>query len=277
MALLIRLIRKIKEIIFEGVYFLLPKSKLNAYTNYSNNNWLFIIGCNNSGTTLLKTIVENHPNVIGVEGEGQYRTKEFVTDRDIGLNRLFSERLDVFREVDEVDAIRVKYDWLVSLMRRRRRFHRYILEKTTVNAVRVPWLRKHFPRAKFIVIFREAYAVVEGMKRKENISIERGTRHWNKTNQLILDDFEGFDNVLFLSYENLTSHPEIEIIKIWKFLGLEPVNKAHQQNYTIHGNESGIFNQNSKSQKRLSSSDLEEISAVTSSTQLRIASHVNQR
>lgn len=273
----VQLLRFFKYQVFNLLFNIVPKRFLSHQLAQSNVNWLFVIGCNNSGTTLLKTIIESHPNVIGVEGEGQYRTKEFVTDRDIGLNRLFSERLDVFREVDEVDALRVKYDWLVSLMRRRRRFHRYILEKTTVNAVRVPWLRKHFPRAKFIVIFREAYAVVEGMKRKENISIERGARHWNKTNQLILDDFEGFDNVLFLSYEKLTNQPEIEVSKIWKFLGLEPVNKAHQQNYTIHGNESGIENQNAKSLKRLSSSELEEISAATSSTQLRIASRVNQR
>jgi hypothetical protein len=271
MVIKVKLLRQIKAFIFEFVYSVIPAVVLKRWASGSDDNWLFIIGCNNSGTTLLKTIIESHPNVIGIEGEGQYRTNQFMTDREIGLNRLFSERLDIFREVSDVDPLRVKYDWLVSLIRRKRSFHQYVLEKTTVNAVRVPWLHENFPKAKFIVIFREAYAVVEGMKRKENISIERGAEHWDRTNRLIIDDFEGFENVLYLSYEHLTNHPDHEIRKIWKFLNLNFAEKVHQYNYTVHGNESGIVNQNPKSLKRLSKSELETISMATSSTLLKIA------
>ena len=271
MAVVIRTVRRLKLWIFDFVYFITPTIIIKRQINKSKDQWRFIIGCNNSGTTLLKTIIESHPNVIGIEGEGQYRTKEFITDREIGLNRLFSERLDVFREVKYADPLKVKYDWLVSLIRRKKRAHKYILEKTTVNAVRVPWLLKNFPNAKFIVIFREAYAVVEGMRRKENIEIERGVNHWLKTNSMIIEDFEGHTNVIFLRYEDLTEQPVRTIRTIWHFLDLKTLGENEdRKEYTVHGQKKGVTNQNSTSKENLSKEDFEEISNRTQILRSRI-------
>lgn len=253
------------------IYKVIPKSQIDKKLRPYEDQWLFIVGCNNSGTTLLKTIIESHPEVIGVEGEGQYRTKEFTTDREIGLNRLFSERLDVFREINNVDSLKVKYDWLVSLIRRKKRFHKYILEKTTVNAVRIPWLIEHFPNARFVVIFREAYGVVEGMKRKEGIDIHRGTAHWNKTNTLIMDDLAGKNDVLCLRYEDLSDSPQTYISQIWEFLAL-PDNSPIQgeQKYKVHGKSSTISNQNAKSKERLTAQELSFILRSSMEVQTRI-------
>lgn len=256
---------------FDFVYLIIPKQIINLRIQLYADQWLFVIGCNNSGTTLLKTIIESHPNVIGIEGEGQYRTKKFVTDRDIRLNRLFSEKLDVFRNIKQVDPLKVKYDWIISLLRRKTKRHRYILEKTTVNSVRIPWLIKHFPNARFVVIFREAYGVVEGMKRKEGIDVHRGTAHWNKTNTLIMDDLAGKNDVLYLKYEDLSDSPQIYISQIWEFLGL-PDNSPIQgeQKYKVHGKSSTISNQNAKSKEQLTAQELSFILKSSKEVQTRI-------
>ena len=267
----LRSLRQLKVYVFAWIYAILPNSLIKLWINKSSDQWLFIIGCNNSGTTLLKTVIESHPNVIGIEGEGQYRTEQFITDRDLRLNRLFSERLDVFREIRGVNPLRVKYDWLVSLMRRRKDSHQFILEKTTVNSVRVPWLLENFPNAKYVVIFREAYAVVEGMRRKENIEIERGVNHWLKTNSLIIEDLEGQTNVLFLKYEDLTDQPGRTISTIWHFLDLKPLGENEERKeYKVHGQKNGIANQNLKSRENLTKEDFEVISNKTQTLRNRI-------
>src|SRR5690349_15579497 len=67
------------------------------YNTRTTDLWLFVLGLHGSGTTLLKTILEQHPRVRSMPREGQYYTNaipQVVMSRYV---RRFTERLDLFR------------------------------------------------------------------------------------------------------------------------------------------------------------------------------------
>jgi len=72
--------------------------------------WIFILGCNNSGTMLMKRILESHPAISGVPRGGRGATVALVLPRYTNVIRLWTERLELFRltEADQdSDALRL--------------------------------------------------------------------------------------------------------------------------------------------------------------------------
>ena len=49
--------------------------------------WVFVVGCYNSGTTLLHDVPANHPDVAHLPREGQYCTDQLLVPKDAGLAR----------------------------------------------------------------------------------------------------------------------------------------------------------------------------------------------
>ena len=76
-----------------------------------NKTWVFLVGCYNSGTTLLAELLGQHPSISTLPTEGHFITDEFVKDYDIGLPRMWVGREDLFRLTEEdsgPDPLRVK-------------------------------------------------------------------------------------------------------------------------------------------------------------------------
>lgn len=72
--------------------------------------WLFLVGCYNSGTTLLAELLSRHPDISALPTEGHFITDQFVKDYDVGLPRMWAGREELFRltEADAgPDAVRV--------------------------------------------------------------------------------------------------------------------------------------------------------------------------
>src|SRR5262249_18025926 len=65
--------------------------------------WLFVLGLNNSGTTLLVDLLKSHPETRWLPNEGQYLTTALPLPRSVGVPRNFSTRLDVFHWTEEAD------------------------------------------------------------------------------------------------------------------------------------------------------------------------------
>ena len=53
------------------------------------DRWIFIIGCNNSGTTLLKSILTKHPLIAGFTREGVYLTDRLPFPEQFGWPRMW--------------------------------------------------------------------------------------------------------------------------------------------------------------------------------------------
>ena len=128
-------------------------------------SWLFILGCNNSGTTLLTQILGSHPLIRSLPKEGQHLTEAMPNSSKLGVGRVFTQRLDCFRWIetdDSTPAKQLRYDWA-------RHFDPppgILMEKSPPDAVRSRWLQQNFQPCRFLAIVRSPYAVCEGIRRR---------------------------------------------------------------------------------------------------------------
>ena len=231
--------------------------------------WVFVVGCYNSGTTLLAEVLGQHPMISALPVEGQYLTDQFPRDHEIGLSRMWVEREDIYRLTDTdtgPDVERLKREWAMRLNPRKPIY----LEKTPANSARMLWLQKNFENAYFIAIVRNGYAVAEGITRKakpihrkDGWPLEMAARQWARSNEVIFEDAKHINNFHWLTYENFTKDSEGEIRKIVNFLGL-PDDAAIDlsKEWSVHERNEPITNLNSKSFSRLSEDDIDIIRSV---------------
>ncbi|MFT5548312.1 MAG: hypothetical protein ACI9CO_000226 [Candidatus Azotimanducaceae bacterium] len=228
--------------------------------------WVFVVGCYNSGTTLLSEILGSHPMISALPSEGQYLTDQLPSDHDIGLSRMWVEREDIYRLAPDsrgVDPERIKYEWAMRLDRRKPIF----LEKTPANAARMPWLEKHFENAYFIGIVRNGYAVAAGIShkakpvhRKAGWPIEMAARQWMRSNEVMFEDARKVKNFLWLKYEDLAKDPNLELKKITDFITPgTSLDIDLSKGWAIHERIEPISNMNLQSISKLSNLEVEKI------------------
>ena len=232
--------------------------------------WVFLVGCYNSGTTLLRKVLGSHPLISALPSEGQYLTDQFPSDHEIGLSRMWVLREDLYRLTEKdvgPDAIRIKREWGIRLDKTRPLF----LEQTPANAARVRWLQKKFENAYFIGIVRNGYAVSEGITRKakpihleHGWSIAQAAYQWSRSNEILREDAKHLDHFMWCKYEDLAENPEKEISKILSFLEISERGKIEMdQNWSVHERDQKIINFNSESIKRLTKEQIATINSVS--------------
>lgn len=185
------------------------------------HKWCFVVGCNNSGTSLLHKLIKNTGQVSTTNREGQYYTNVLTRGNRKGYERVWTEFLNEVL-MDETyrqkNVPRLLHDWMSSIQKPIREI---FVDKTTLNAVRMRWLQKIFPNSYFIGVIRNGYAVVEGIKRKGNKDIVRGAKHWNLVNKIMIEDSKKINRFLLLKYEELVENRESAAKKIASFIGLK--------------------------------------------------------
>jgi hypothetical protein len=228
--------------------------------------WVFLVGCYNSGTQLGMHVLGSHPDISALPEEGQFLTDQFTPDFQLGLPRMWVLREDLFRltEADEgPDTARLKKEWGARLDLSKP----ILLEKSPPNAARTRWLQRHFENAHFLAFVRNGYAVAEGIRRKAMPKHRRGgwplelcARQWARCNEVLLEDAEYLERVLWVRYEDLTDRPGAEIGRILRFLGIpEPTGIDLKSSWSVHEREEPIRNMNQESFDRLSSEDIASI------------------
>ena len=230
------------------------------------HHWVFIAGCHNSGTTLVRDVLASHPSVRGLPREGQTLAKKaFPRPKDYGVERAFAKRLDVFHWTEDHDgapALRAKYDWARYFERRPGN----LLVKHPLDAVRTRWLQRHFVPSRFIVMVRSPYPVAEGTRRRTGHSIEDAAEQWTRVNECLLSDMLHLKDHLMLRYEDFCATPEEHLRRLEAFLELDSPFGAEalapRKVHSIDNQVSRIQNQNAKSIERLSHSDIEAIGAI---------------
>ena len=231
-------------------------------------SWLFLLGVNNSGTTLLENILGRHAGISKLPEEGQYLSHVLPRPNLLKVRRIWTERLEMFRKVPEegggMSAARLKWDWLCH--------HpvddasRWLMEKSPPNTVRGPWLQRHFRPASFLALARSPYAVAEGIRRREGHPVERGARHWAIANRIMIDDLERLDHALLLRYEDLCADPSKEMSRITRFLDIDPYPDELLRDllpvHNVTGRSSLIRDFNGSSLERLSGDDIRTIEDI---------------
>jgi len=234
--------------------------------NLAESRWLFILGVNNSGTTLLERIVALHPAMRALPKEGQRLTQALPRPRDFDLHRLWTQRVDAFRWTEAHDAapaLRAMYDWSPHFGTGRG----WLVEKSPPNTVRSRWLQMNFQPASFIVVTRNPYAVCEGIRRRTGCTIEQAAAHWAAAHQILLDDLPQLQRVLHITYERLCDASAAVLREIETFLELPQsfddawLARAFDV-HNLEGQPAFIENFNARSLERLSDDDVATISRI---------------
>ena len=238
--------------------------------------WCFILGVNNSGTTLLHDLLARHPDVRAlpqmdlVAAEGQWHTAAIPVAGDHGVPRLFTNELDAFRwrETDAAgQALEVLHDWGFQLLRHSRPVlsGSVLLEKSPPSALRGRWLQAHFSRPRFIAMVRHPCAVAEGIRRREGYDVRRAARHWATANSILLDDLTHLDEWIPVRYEQLCRDPGGTLARLVDFLDLPGhFDASDLTGLDVHSLDQSVEtvqNFNPRSFERLSSTDMAAIAS----------------
>ena len=77
--------------------------RLEKRLQVGDQGWLFVLGVNNSGSTILTKVLESHPQIRALPQEGQLLTDAFPRPDHLDVVRNWSTRLDLFRWTEEDD------------------------------------------------------------------------------------------------------------------------------------------------------------------------------
>ncbi len=107
--------------------------------------WVFIIGCGNSGTTLLHDFLATCPQIGSMPWEGQFFTNQLKKYKRCGQRRIWATAPE-YRRMDETgtyksDPIKLKRQWGVKYNDPTKPI---LLEKSPSSTLRVRWLQANF-------------------------------------------------------------------------------------------------------------------------------------
>ncbi|MEQ9001306.1 MAG: sulfotransferase [Coleofasciculus sp. B1-GNL1-01] len=226
----------------KNIFLRLPKTS-------SHEPHIFVFGAPRSGTTLMKLILGAHPNLssFGYEtGLFMYRdiygfTYEGFTTKDIAY--LIGQSQDIVQFYD-------KFTQQITQQTGGQRF----IEKTPQHVLRLKFLLKHFPNAKFINMFRDGRDGYCSARHHQNVpqgkSIVRYASYWKKCVNARLRQGDN-ENILDVKYEDLTTKPEQVVRQIMDFIGEEydsrQINPQYYSQNTITQDTRQEFRKLSKS------------------------------
>ena len=249
---------------------------------------IFIIGCNRSGTTLLFRNLSEHPRLWSMYIEAQEvfyryfprddRLGDRVTDGMGSRGYARAIERELFRLSNNKEAFLnhrvLRYVPRKFLQRPVGRLYRVppirLVEKTPANSMRIPWLARAFPQARFVYITRRPEptisSLMEGWKlwnhqgadepfrfRKWHYLAPPGWRdwtarslaeicafQWTESNRIALEDLESHapDRFIRIRHEDLLKDPAGMYAMIAAFCDLE---WDAQLDRVILGTDSRVF------------------------------------
>jgi hypothetical protein len=237
--------------------------------------WIFVVGCYNSGTTLLASILRRHPDMAGLPNEGGFLTDALPYPEQFGWPRMWCRCLDKVRLEPHMEgaarASRIKRHWSLWYPHGAQN----LIEKSIANAARMPFLEAHFQPAHFIYIVRNGYAVAGGIRDKANLKrwrspyagsgypIELCAEQWRVTDDVVQQDRQRVGRFLQVYYEDLTERPADVLRTITDFLQLPPVpDQVVRKRWHVHEASAAIRNMNGARLAALTEADCERIEAV---------------
>ncbi len=227
--------------------------------------WVFVVGCYNSGTSLLADLLSQHPQFCGTSNEGVALTNRLARPESFGWPRLWGPCMDeLLLDPEAVHAATraeaIKRQWSFSYSREAP----VLVEKSIANGARIPFFAKHFAPAFFVHIVRDGFAVAEGIRRKarpmnygndrygSSYPLEACLDQWCLANSVIDRSLvEGVpkDNYIQLRYEDLCDDVEGSLSAICDKIGYSESSWLSSLSIN-HG--SAIRNMNKRSHDALS-------------------------
>lgn len=239
--------------------------------------WVFMGGCYNSGTTILRELIGSHPDVATLPHEGVEMTDAFPDLEADGWQRMWYRNADAAMQLRAgapgkvaERAIRHWSPWW-------KRGAQVFLEKSIVHSAWMPFLQQGFGSTHFIGVVRNGYCACEGIRRRARPSLgarqELGAdtyplgevgRQWVFANETLRRDRAALDHYLEIVYEELSLEPLRTIREIFRFIGVDEGAVTQDPDGTIRvGQRTFIIrDQNAESLARLSLEEQAELRTV---------------
>ncbi|MDE2149058.1 MAG: sulfotransferase [Gammaproteobacteria bacterium] len=198
--------------------------------DFPRHRHIFIAGLHRSGTSLLHQIMRAHPLVSGFsdtgapEDEGQHLQTVYKTDEKLGGPGRFARKRRAYMNeghplARSETASRLMAEWGRHWDLR----CPYLIEKSPTNLIRMRFLQKLFPGARFVVILRHPLAVAYATRKWSRASLKSLLHHTLHAYELAMIDLPHLRHACVLRYEELVAHPQHAIDRICAVIGLPPV------------------------------------------------------
>lgn len=214
----------------------------------------FIVGCGRSGTSLLRTMLNHHPQ-IAIPLESLFIIDYLRAPKEVSLNtlkkliihepeieewglRLTSRHVGRCKSrkelIDKINILYMEKNKKIIWGQKTPRFIRY-------------WklLKKTYPRSKFIHLIRDPRANVNSLI-KSNVHFSNclyASKRWNMDVSCGLEMKKKYPkDVLEVKYSDLINNPKKELLRVCKFLGINYNSKIMRYSNTGHKEYLPYFN-----------------------------------
>ncbi len=196
----------------------------------------FLVGCVRSGTTLLRNLLRQHPNLESPEETHFFRWPHPFGTLDFTHIQQHNETLRAHREIDDVDEQQF-LSLLANANSRRDIQDGYAklymaaktsgasrwFDKTPQNIYGLLLLSAVYPDAKFVHIVRHPLNVVSSLRAGKVMghhTVQAGINTWLEAVSIAAEFQSAWpDRIHTLTYENLTTSPESVLHALLDFLG----------------------------------------------------------
>ena len=194
---------------------------------------VFIGGHHRSGTTALARTLAAHPSASGFtdtgtpEDEGEHLQSVYPDSWEHGGVGRFGFAADMHLTESSplataASAERLREEWSVWWDTTKP----CLIEKSPPNMLKMRFLQRLFPDARFILLIRNPFAVAAATLGWERppvrpFACDRLLRHWIRCHEIALDDARHIGNLRIVRYEELVAEPQRVLEDLRRFLELE--------------------------------------------------------
>ena len=194
---------------------------------------IFIVGTKGSGTTLLRLILDSHPNIAVPQETGFARA--LMSQQQIpfwGLGGSWWRKLgytdDTFRQ-----HLRGFYETMFLHYAAEHGKQRWG-EKTPFHLWHIKRLQEVFPDAVFVGLARHPGGNIRSLQTRFDYSVQHGIDHWTSANPEMLQQAAALgERFALCRYEDLVLQPEATMRELLEWLG-EPWSPAVLQHHVVH-------------------------------------------
>lgn len=247
--------RMMEKTIFENTILkiIFPKNCVNLMTEATTNfrptkaPMAFLVAKDRSGTTLLQTMLDSHPNicaplesrfVLHLKNKYENKTRWNNAVKAKFIKDLFKEEKMVLLWELDLEALNRRLGNLPEITSygevckqvyvSSKSFHtkgtaKLIVDKNPIYAIMIPFLQKIYPEAKFIHLIRDYHGNISSiLNLHKDTSVKKLGLSWIMTNSEIEKSKQKSpENFITLRYEDLLDDPKNELERLVTFFNLE--------------------------------------------------------